>query len=69
MLCGICGNNTCNGCCGQVDGKDCGYCDDADVYWRETDYDKLFEQWLDINIGNSKTNPYWEERLKDGDRI
>jgi hypothetical protein len=29
VICGACGNNTCNGGSGTVDGKPCEHCDDA----------------------------------------
>ena len=29
VICGACGNNTCNGGSGIVDGKPCEHCDDA----------------------------------------
>lgn len=51
VLCYKCGNATCNGGHGQVEGKECDMCDDAYLYCRENNwFDADFEAWLDLHL-------------------
>jgi hypothetical protein len=36
VICGACGNNTCNGGSGTIDGKPCEHCDDAYEIYLDT---------------------------------
>ena len=56
ILCGRCGNSTCNGMYGE-DGK-CPECPGLNELCHEWKIYEHFEDWLDINGANPQTNPF-----------
>lgn len=63
-ICGKCGNNTCNGGYGEIDGKDCDQCPSAYIEDTDKTIPRLNEILLALLGSNELVDKWWNSYNK-----